>query len=131
MTTGMPEMQPSVLIIDDDPLHLKIYTWILEREGYDCRTALVGETSVDLPQDASIQLVLLDYRLSSRLRATEVAQRAKEAYPDVPIVVLSEMPWMPDDMNQHAIAFINKGNAKRLIETVAAILDRQSASSPA
>ncbi|MBV9435429.1 MAG: response regulator, partial [Acidobacteria bacterium] len=114
-----------------DPLHLKIYTWILEREGYDCRTALVGETSVDLPQDASIQLVLLDYRLSSRLRATEVAQRAKEAYPDVPIVVLSEMPWMPDDMNQHAIAFINKGNAKRLIETVAAILDRQSASSPA
>ena len=131
MTTGMPEMQPSVLIIDDDPLHLKIYTWILEREGYHCRTALVGETSVDLPQDASIQLVLLDYRLSSRLRATEVAQRAKEAYPDVPIVVLSEMPWMPDDMNQHAIAFINKGNAKRLIETVAAILDRQSASSPA
>jgi DNA-binding NtrC family response regulator len=122
--------QPNVLIIDDDPLHLKIYSWILEREGYKCRTALVGSTSVDLPDDPDIHLVLLDYRLTSSLRATDVAEQARKTYPDAPIVVLSEMPWMPDDIRPHAIAFVNKGNAKLLIDTVAQVLT-SSTQSPA
>jgi DNA-binding NtrC family response regulator len=112
----------TILIIDDDPLHLKIYTWILEREGYHCRTALVGSKTVELPQEEKIDLVLLDYRLSSSLTAPEVAMQLKTFFPGVPIVVLSEMPWMPEDMGAHAIAFINKGNPQRLVNTVADVL---------
>jgi CheY-like chemotaxis protein len=58
----------SVLIIDDDSLHLTIYRWMPEREGYSCKTALVSET-LDLPANDAIDLVLLDYRLNSSLTA--------------------------------------------------------------
>jgi DNA-binding NtrC family response regulator len=115
----------SVLIIDDDSLHLTIYTWILAREGYQCRTALVGSTSVKLPVDEAIDLVLLDYRLNSSLKAVEVAEQVKNAFPSAPIVVLSELPWMPHDIATHAAAFVNKGEPKRLIETIAGVLHRR------
>jgi|SRR5579859_791276 len=127
--TAIPEMYTfmrppgnTVLIVDDDPLHLTIYKWILQREGYHCRTALVGSTSVELPVGDLVDLVLLDYRLSSSLTAPEVAEQVKSSFPEAPIVVLSELPWMPDDIRAYAAAFVNKGEPKRLIETLATVL---------
>jgi DNA-binding NtrC family response regulator len=119
----MPTKDTTILVIDDDPLHLKIYTWILQREGYLCITAQVGSTSVHLPADQKVDLVLLDYRLNSSLRAPDVAILVKDAFPGIPIVVLSEAPWMPDEMQKYAAAFINKGNPQRLLETVAEALE--------
>ena len=118
----MPAQGPTVLIIDDDPLHLTIYKWILEREGYDCKRALVGSTSVGLPGNEPVDVVLLDYRLSSSLTAVEVAAQVRKAFPSAPIVVLSELPWMPDDIRAHADAFVNKGEPKLLLETIAGVL---------
>jgi DNA-binding NtrC family response regulator len=122
MYSFMRPPENTVLIVDDNSLHLTIYRWILEREGYHCRTALVGNTSVELPVSERIDLVLLDYRLSSSLTAPEVAEQAKSAFPEAQIVVLSELPWMPDDIRPYAAAFVNKGEPKRLIETLARVL---------
>ena len=119
----MPASEKTVLIIDDDQLHLTIYGWILQREGYQCKTALVSGTSVDLPRSERIDLVLLDYRLNSSLTAAEVAEQVKSAFPETPIVVLSELPWMPDDIRAYAAAFVNKGEPKRLLETIALVLE--------
>ena len=118
----MPIPEITVLIVDDDPLHLMIYRWILQREGCHCKSALVGSTSVELPVSEVIDLVLLDYRLSSSLTATDVAKQVKSAFPEVPIVVLSELPWMPDDIRAYADAFANKGEPKRLLETIVGVL---------
>jgi|SRR5215469_13718333 len=118
----MPAQGPTILIVDDDPLHLTIYAWILAREGYGCKKALVGSTSVELPHDEVIDLVLLDYRLSSSLTATDLAEMVKKAFPAAPIVVLSELPWMPDDISPHAAAFVHKGEPKHLLETLAEVL---------
>lgn len=120
----MPQ-NATILIVDDDPLHLKIYTWILQREGYRCLTALVGSTSVELPADEPVDLVLLDYRLNSSLRAPDIARQAQSTYPSIPIVVLSEAPWMPDDMNDLAMAFVNKGNPKLLMDTIRGVVERR------
>jgi len=129
MYTFMRPPENTVLIVDDDSLHLTIYRWILEREGYHCRTALVGNTSVELPVSDLIDLVLLDYRLSSSLTAPTVAEQVKSAFPTAPIVVLSELPWMPEDIRACAAAFVNKGEPKRLLETIAGVL--QGKPSPA
>ena len=122
----MPAAEPTILIIDDDPLHLKLYTWILQRQGYRCETALVHSTFVDLPRDMAIDLVLLDYRLSSSLTAVDVANQLKEELGPVPVVVLSELQWMPDDMKGHAIAFVNKGDPMNLVESINSILQNES-----
>lgn len=118
----MPAPETTILIVDDDQLHLTLYTWILQGEGYKCKTALVKSTSVDLPSDAAIDLVLLDYRLSSSLTPLDVIEQLKRAFPGVPIVILSEMQWVPDDVKDHVLAFINKGDPKRLVETINGIL---------
>ncbi len=118
----MPVQEPTILIVDDDRLHLKLYTWILQAEGYKCESALVQSTSVDLPSEAAIDLVLLDYRLSSSLTPVDVIQQLRQQFPAAPVVILSEMQWMPDDVKNHAHAFVNKGDPKGLVETINGIL---------
>jgi DNA-binding NtrC family response regulator len=115
----------SVLIIDDDSLHLTIYRWMLEREGYSCKTALVSET-LDLPANDAIDLVLLDYRLNSSLTAVHVAERVKKAFHHVPIIVLSELQWMPDDIRPYAAGFVHKGEPKRMLDTIADVLQKRA-----
>jgi len=51
----------AVLIIDDDPSHLRIYGWIMQSAGFEAFSALVTFDALNLP-DADIDLVLLDYQ---------------------------------------------------------------------
>jgi CheY-like chemotaxis protein len=117
-----PSKDATVLIVDDDSLHLTLYTWILQRDGYKCTTALVKSKSVDLPSQVAVDLVLLDYRLNSSLTTLDVIDRLRSAFASVPIVLLSEVPWMPDDVREHVTAFVSKGEPKHLLETLAAVL---------
>lgn len=112
----------TILIVDDDELHLRIYRWILERESYRCRTALVGNTSVEFPGDEAVDLVLLDYRLQSSLTAVDLAKELKSRFPNAPIVVLSELTWIPEDIRPYAAGFVHKGEPKLLVETIGDLL---------
>jgi DNA-binding NtrC family response regulator len=113
----------TVLIVDDNPSHLKLYSWIVAQRGWKAATALVGSTRVNLPESIAVDVILLDYRLASELKATEVAKLLKQAYPLAPIIVLSEMPWMPDEMRGQAAAFVHKGEPQRLLDTLEAIMN--------
>ena len=117
----------TILIVDDDPLHLKLYSWILQRKGYQCATALVQSSSVDLPQDGPVNLVLLDYRLKSTLTTLDVVNQIRDKFASVPIVILSDMQWMPDDMRGEAVAFVNKGDPKLLLQTISDVLQDEPA----
>jgi DNA-binding NtrC family response regulator len=112
---GVP---PTVLIIDDDPLHITLYKWMMDKEGFHAVGAQVQTDSVDWPEEGPVAVVLLDYRLNSTLTAPKVAGMAKEKY-GAPIIVLSEMPWLPDDMRGRAEGFVRKGEPAQLMETVA------------
>ncbi|HVH85489.1 MAG TPA: hypothetical protein VM912_02110 [Terriglobales bacterium] len=43
----------------------------------------------------------------------------RAGFPLAPIVILSELPWMPDDANRYANAFVHKGEHDHLFETIA------------
>jgi CheY-like chemotaxis protein len=129
--TGFEVQMPSdearsILIIDDDSLHLTLYAWILERQGYRCQTALVGSSSVDMPQKAAFDLALLDYKLNSSVTALEIVHDLRNRFGSIPIVVLSELQWMPDDMRGHAATFVHKGDPKYLLDTIAAVLENKA-----
>lgn len=113
---------PNILIIDDDPLHLNLYKWMLEKHGYHALKALVGSTQVPLPKDEHIDLVLMDYRLNSALTARDVAEAVKEAFPGAPVVVLSELAWPPDDIRGYATGFVSKGEPEQLMTTIAELI---------
>lgn len=116
--------KPAVLIIDDDPSHLRIYGWIIQAAGFDPLTALVTQTDVQLPDGAAVDLVLLDYHLNGHMTAPEVAKLVRARYAEAPIVVLSDALMMPDDIGPLVDGFVRKGDPARLVETVTQTLSR-------
>lgn len=110
-----------MLIVDDDPSHLKLYSWILQRGGFQSITALVQGESVDLPQQR-IDVAVLDYRLGPQLTACDVAQRLRIDFPSMPIVVLSDLPWMPDDVAPYASGFVRKGEPQQLLDMIGSVV---------
>ncbi|MBV9075664.1 MAG: hypothetical protein JOZ10_18735 [Acidobacteria bacterium] len=120
----MTQNRATVLLIDDDPAHLKLYSWIVERGGFRSVTALVAGRSVALPEHEPVDLTLLDYRIGPALTSVAVAQQLQAAYPAKPILVLSDMPWMPDDIAPYASAFVRKGEPQQIVETIGKFVRR-------
>ena len=111
---------PTILILDDDPSHLKIYSWIVEQAGFRAIAVQVRSSSLELPNGETVALVLMDYRYSSSLTAADIVSAVESTFPGVPIAVLSELYGMPGDMKAHAVAFIRKGEPQELVNRLRA-----------
>lgn len=111
----------SVLIIDDDPSHLRIYGWIVGAAGYEAMPALVVGDRISYP-DGDVDVVVMDYRLSGRMTAVQAAEETRRRYPKAPIIVLSDMYDLPADIAPYAQAFVRKGEPAKLVETLASLV---------
>jgi DNA-binding NtrC family response regulator len=107
----------SVLIIDDDPAHLRIYGWIMDAAGYASKPALVKADRIDFPE-GPIDVVVMDYRLTGQITAVQAAEEIRRRFPKAPIVVLSDMYDLPADIAPYAGAFVRKGEPAKLVETL-------------
>ncbi len=116
------QSRASILVVDDDPVHLRIYGWIMNAAGFRAFTAQVLSNEVWLPEEEYFDVVVLDYRLTGTLTAVEAARQIEKKYPEVPIVILSDMFEMPDDIAPYARKFVRKGEPEKLIETICALL---------
>ena len=119
--------QPSVLVVDDDPSHLRIYGWIMNAAGFNAVTAQVHSSSVSLPDEDHFDVIVLDYRLTGNLTAVEAAQQIKCRYPHAPIVILSDVFGMPDDVAPYAQRFVRKGEPEKLIATIRSLVKENGA----
>lgn len=119
----VPASLPTVLLIDNDPSHLKLYCWIVNRAGFRALTALVDGASVPIPEDEQVDVTVLDYRIGGLVTAPEVAQRLKQIFSGKPIVILSDMPWMPDDVAPYATTFVRKGEPQQLVDTIKKLVE--------
>ena len=114
--------QQKVLIVDDDPVHLEIYSLLIKQAGYEPLSALVKFTGTTLPRADGIALVLLDYRLNSRKTSLEFAEELRSLYPSAPIIVLSDMWSLPADIAPLVTGFVRKGEPAKLLETISRFL---------
>jgi DNA-binding NtrC family response regulator len=110
----------TVLIIDDDPTHLRIYGWIIAQAGYEALPALVTGDRIDFPEETA-DVVVLDYRLTGQLTAVAAAEAVRAQYPAAPIIVLSDIYDLPADIAPYARAFVRKGEPAKLVATLAEI----------
>jgi DNA-binding response OmpR family regulator len=113
--------KPTVLLIDDDPSHLQLYSWVLARGGFRAVTALVNGDGLELPRTEPIELIVLDYQLG-RVKSVDVARKLGEVFPAKPVLVLSDMQWLPDDIAPYATAFVRKGEPEQLLTQVHSLL---------
>ncbi|HEX4029908.1 MAG TPA: response regulator [Terracidiphilus sp.] len=118
----MAPHHPKVVIVDDDPSHLEIYGLLLRQAGYEPLPTQVKFAGAELPRDADIGLVLLDYRLQSLRTSTDFAREIRDLYPGVPIVVLSDLWSLPEDIAPFVDGFVRKGQPARLLEVVGRFL---------
>ena len=114
--------RPTVLLIDDDPSHLKLYAWILERGGFRPITLLVNRARPEFPREP-VDIVVMDYRMGDSISSPEVARLAQEAFPKKPVLVLSDMQWMPDDIAPYAAGFARKGEPEQLLARIRALVE--------
>ena len=118
----MLSSHPKVLIVDDDPMHLEIYGLLMKQAGYEAIPLLVRFAGSEIPRNQPIGLVLLDYRLNSTKTSPDYAQEIRAIYPDVPILVLSDLWALPTDIAPYVTGFARKGEPAKLLETVSQIL---------
>ena len=114
----MESSHPKVLIVDDDPMHLEIYGMLMKQAGYESLPALVRFTGTEIPEDQNLGLVLLDYRLNSVMSSTEFARDIRAMYPQVPIILLSDVCSLPADIAPFVNGFVRKGEPAALLEIV-------------
>ena len=112
------ERSLAVLLIDDDPVHLQIYSWLLKSAGFHAYPALVAAGSIQLPENQRIDVAILDYRISGRLKVDEAARLIRSVFPRVPIILLADVFDMPDDIVPHITTFVYKGQPDKLIAAV-------------
>ena len=112
----------SVLIIDDDPVHLQIYRFIVESVGFRGLPVPVTLRGLKFPDDEPVNAVLLDHRLPPNISVRHVALQVKARYPSAPILLLSDLGDLPADVAPFVQAFVRKGNPEKLLETLRSLL---------
>lgn len=86
-----------ILIVEDDPFLLKMYTKKLQIEGFEVETARDGEEGLGKFKTFMPGLVLLDLMLP-KLNGLEVIEKAKSdpQIKNIPILVLSNLSATTD-----------------------------------
>lgn len=98
----------TVLCIDDDVENTALRRALLESLGFRVLTANNGPDGLALIAGSAPDILLLDYRMPG-MDGGEVARRAKQLRPELPIVMLSAHVEVPGEALEHVDCFIVKG----------------------
>jgi CheY-like chemotaxis protein len=121
----MPSFErPKVLVVDDDPTHIQLYSLLLEGGGCDAIPLLVDIDGPGVFPDEEIALVLLDYRLNSVKTAEVIARELRGRFPTAPLIVLSDVTALPASMGPIADGFIRKGNPQVFLATIQKVMEK-------
>ena len=105
----MGQPQREILCIDDDAQSLKVRTMILQTLGYQVWSESGGKDGLRAFGEHRPDAVILDYEMPG-MNGGEVAIEMKRLRPEVPVMILSALPWLPEGAPAEAIdAFVQKG----------------------
>ena len=113
----------TILIVDDNPVNMKLIRVLLLGEGYVVRTAGDAQEALAVLKELRPQLILMDIQLPDIDGITALAQiRTDPAMNGIPVIAVSASV-MPDDQQRIAAsgfdAFITKPiNIRSFLETV-------------
>lgn len=97
---------PRVLVVEDNPLNLKLVRDVLRAAGYDVVEATSGEEGLEVARDCAPDLVLMDLQLPG-IDGVETLRRLRldPDVVDVPVVAVTAFAMKDDRERAYADGF--------------------------
>jgi len=112
--------KPTILCVDDRADNLLIRKMMLEQFG--CKVVAVNDSSACLTALAEnrVDLVLIDYHLAEKANGEDLARQIRNAMPQLPLILLSGDPKIPDSARESVDAVLIKGvsNPRDLLDLI-------------
>lgn len=125
-----------VLIVEDDPLVLRMYQKVLKFEGMEVFTAENGIDGIEAVKKHKPDLVLLDIMMP-KMNGIEVLDRLKadKETADIPVIMLTNLSGEHDTDNaikRGAVAYLVKSQyrPKEVVEKVKEVLSKLKKTQP-
>jgi CheY-like chemotaxis protein len=124
--------QREILCIDDDVQSLKVRKILLETFDFHVTTASNPREGLRLFRRRNLAAVVLDYQMPE-MNGGEVARQMKSLRPEVPVLMLSALPWLPQGAPSECIdLFITKGGpTSKLVSELEQLIAASPASAKA
>ncbi len=101
--------QREILCIDDDEQSLQVRKILLETFDFHVTTATDGREGLKFFGSHDVDAVVVDYQMPG-MSGGDVARAVKQQRPEVPVLVLSALPWLPEEAPRDCIdSFVIKG----------------------
>ena len=84
-------MVKSVLVVDDEQNFVTLLDWFLSKRGYEVRTALNGDEALDLVEQTSPDLALLDIRMGPGSGLSLLGE-IKQRRPEIAVIMMTAYP---------------------------------------
>jgi CheY-like chemotaxis protein len=97
---------------------------LLKQVGYDVLIASDPPTALAITDKVNVDLVVLDYSFPGHISGEELAQRLRATKPNLPLIMLSGYPDLPESAGQSVDVLILKGagGPSDLLDAIARLL---------
>ncbi|MEW5848450.1 MAG: sigma-54 dependent transcriptional regulator [Myxococcota bacterium] len=128
-SASAPTTKARVLVVDDETGHAESLQKILEKEGYEVRTAGDGAAALELARGFSPQVVLTDL-VMPRLSGTELLKGVKTVVPEAEVILMTAYGTVEnavEAMREGAYDFLAKPvKRSAVVATVKRALEKQA-----
>ena len=84
----LPEA-PRLMIVDDDPVTCELLCEVFAREGFVTRFMQSGEAALDSLASESVEVLVSDIRMGTRVDGLTLLERVRLHYPQLPVVLMT------------------------------------------
>ena len=78
----------NILVVDDDPIMIRLLSLMLEREGYAVHGATSGADALTLLIDQPIDIMLTDYSMP-QMNGVELIRETRKTHPNLIIYIVT------------------------------------------
>lgn len=132
-TLDVKQECPHILVVDDEPMVLRLFTTLLKRNGYSVTPVNSGDAAMEVLREQPVDLLILDLSMPAT-DGFEVLRSLRVQLPRLPILVISG--YMQGALLQAsellgAAASLTKTDAPGLlVETVKGLLNQEERPGP-
>jgi DNA-binding NtrC family response regulator len=110
-----------ILCVDDEALPLTLRTLVLQKQGYQVKTALSAADAMQVLNSCHIDLVLTDHLMPGGT-GTELARSVKQVRPNLPVILISGVNEIPPDMADTDLFISKVEGPVAMCEKISAVL---------